>query len=102
MPSKEYRIWLAESAYIVVDFVMLRGCIVSFVVRLMCLQAGREVNVARYDTAHGAPHRDVLGKRAGLLAKTWYLEADLSQVLRQAVNDFKRHHESYIATYLQN
>jgi hypothetical protein len=103
MPSKGYRIWLSETAYIVVDLVMLRGQIVSFVIRLMLVEAGGvEVNVARYDTAHGAPHRDVLGKRRGPLAKTWYLNARMDAVLNRAVDDFKANHETYIRNYLQN
>ena len=54
MPSKEYRIWLSEHAYVVVEFVMIKGAIVSFVVRLMFVQGdGQEVNAARYDTACG-------------------------------------------------
>ena len=58
MPSKDYRIWLSDKAYIVVEFVMMRGQILSFVVLLMLLEDGKESNVARYDTAHGTPHLD--------------------------------------------
>ena len=60
MPSKDDRIWLSDSAYIVVDLTMFQGQVVSFAVRLMRVQPdGSEWNVARYDTAHGAPHRDL-------------------------------------------
>ncbi len=103
MPSKDYRIWLSATAYLVVEFVMMRGRIVSFVVRLMLLdEEGTESNVARYDTAHGAPHLDVLGKQSGLLRKTWYIDASLDAVLRWAIDDFKSHYEDYIRNYLQN
>ena len=103
MPSKDYRIWLDAQTYLVVEFVMMRGRIVSFVVRLMLLdQAGTESNVARYDTAHGAPHLDALGKQSGLLRKTWYIDASADAVLRWAIDDFKSHHEDYIRNYLQN
>ena len=102
MPSKDYRIWLSEGAYIAVELLMIRGRVVSFVVRLMIAERDREVNVARYDTAHGAPHRDVLGQKHGLLQKTWYLDQDLGEVLRIAVNDFRQHHEDYIAVYKAN
>jgi hypothetical protein len=30
------------------------------------------IDVARFDAAHGIPHQDVLGKKAGLLQKIWY------------------------------
>ena len=102
MPSKDYKIWLDDRAYIVVELVMVKGRVVSFVVRLMRLEGEQELNVARYDTAHGAPHRDVLGERAGLLSKTWYIDASLDSVLRQAVADFRRNYESYLRTYREN
>ena len=103
MPSRDYRIWLSDHAYIVVEFVMVKGEIVSFVVRLMLVQDdGREVNAARYDTAHGAGHCDVLGKRRGLLQKIWHLSESLETSLRRAIDDFKLNHEDYIRNYLQN
>jgi len=103
MPSKQYRIWLSDNAYMVVDFTMVRGRIVSFVVRLMHVdEAGAESNVARYDTAHGAPHRDILGRKAGVLTKTWYIDASLDSVLRQAIGDFKHNYEDYYRTHVEN
>jgi hypothetical protein len=102
MPSKDYRIWLSEKAFIVVKFVMIRGEIISFVVLLMLLEEVGESNVARYDTAHGTPHLDLLGKRRGLLAKTWYVNTRMDVVLRKAVDDFKSQYEEYIRNYLQN
>jgi len=87
----------------VVVFVMVKGEIVSFVVRLMLVQEdGRQVNVARYDTAHGAAHCDVLGERRGLLQKIWHLSGSLETSLRRAIDDFKLNHEDYIRNYLQN
>jgi hypothetical protein len=102
MPSKDYRIWLSDDAYIAVQFIMVRGRVVSFVVRLMRLEGGSELNVARYDSAHGAPHRDLLGRKRGLLQKTWYLDADFGVVLRLAVNDFAQNHEDYYRIYQTN
>jgi hypothetical protein len=81
---------------------MVGGRVVSFVVRLMRVEGGEEANVARYDTAHGTPHRDVIGKRAGLLSKAWYIDAGLDSVLREAVEDLRRNYEDYIRTYFQN
>ena len=102
MPSKDYRIWLSDQAFIVVEFVMMRGQIISFAVLLMLREDGKESNVARYDTAHGTPHLDLLGKRRGLLTKTWYVNARMDAVLRRAVDDFKSYYEHYIRNYLQN
>jgi hypothetical protein len=97
------RVWLSGHAYLVVAFVMVKGEIVSFVVRLMLMQdGGRQVNVARYDTAHGMAHCDVLGERQGLLQKIWLLNESLETSLRRAIDDFKLNYEDYIRNYLQN
>lgn len=102
MPSKDYRIWLNDRAYLVVAFAMVKGEVVSFVVRLMLIQDdGRQVNVARYDTAHGAAYCDVLGERRGLLEEIWHLNESPEAGLRRAIADFKLNHEDYIRSYLQ-
>lgn len=96
MPSKDYRIWLSDSAYIVVDLTMFKGQVVSFVVRLMAIQGGREYNVARYDTAHGAPHRDRLDRKGAVREKQWVFGLDLDAALNYAVEDFKNNYERYL------
>ncbi len=45
------------------------GEIASFAVVLFADIQDEWVNISRYDTAHGYPHRDVLGKREGLRGK---------------------------------
>ena len=102
MPSKEYKIWLDDRTFMVVELAMIKGGVVSFVVRLMYLEAGREFNIARYDTAHGAPHRDSLGRRHGLLRKEWYLDLPMDVVLQRAIMDFRLNYESYIAQFREN
>jgi hypothetical protein len=102
MPTKDFRIWINEKTYIVVDLVMVRGQVVSFVVRLMRIENEKEINVARYDTAHGAPHRDVLGKRSGLICKEWFFSMALSKVMQDAISDFKVNYEKYIQGYEKN
>ncbi len=102
MPSKDYRIWINETTYIVVDLVMVRGRVVSFVVRLMKIDGESEVNVARYDTSHGAPHRGVLGKRRGLIRKEWLFSMSLSKVMQDAIADFKLNYENYLQGYEKN
>lgn len=102
MPSKDFRIWINDTTYIVVDLVMVKGRVVSFVVRLMKIEGEADVNVARYDTAHGAPHRDVLGKRRGLIRKEWLFSMSLGTVLQDAIDDFKLNHEKYIQGFEKN
>ena len=103
MPSKEYRIWLSESVYMVVDIVMVKGRVVSFVVRLMVVVvADQEYNVVRYDTAHGVPHRDSLGRKKGLLKKDWFFDQPLDVVLQTAVEDLEANYEKYCEQFNKN
>jgi hypothetical protein len=39
---------------------------VSFAVVLVAFIAGQWIDITRYDTKHGMPHRDVLGAKQGL------------------------------------
>ena len=102
MPEKDFIIWLDARAYIKVDFVTVRGSVVSFVVRLMLIEDAGEVNVARYDTAHGTPHLDVNGRRRGQIRKVWYREVRSETVLAAAIADFKQNYEGYIAEFTRN
>ncbi len=105
MPSKDYRIWLSDTAYIVVDLVMVKGRVVSFVVfvvRLMVKIGDQEYNVVRYDTAHGAPHRDTLGLKQGVQKKDWFFDQALDTVLQTAIADLKRNHEKYCEEFEKN
>ncbi len=44
----------------------------GFAVVLLALVNGEWVDIARFDTAHGCPHEDVLGRNGGLLQKVWH------------------------------
>jgi hypothetical protein len=102
VPSKDYRIWIDEATYIVVDLLLVKGRLISFVVRLMWLADQQEHNILRYDTAHGTPHRDTLGRRFGLLRKDWYPDLPLDIVLQRGIQDCKENHENYIAQFKEN
>jgi len=95
VPSKDYRIWLSDTAYLVVDLAMVRGRLVSFVVRLMVVCGDREYDIVRYDTAHGVPHRDSLGLKRGLLMKDWFFDQPLDVVLQTAIADLRANYEKY-------
>ena len=58
--------------------------------------------VARYDSAHGTPHQDILGIRKGLLEKEWFFESSNREVLQYAIRDFKSHAADYICFYRAN
>ena len=102
MPEKDFIIWLDERTYVRVDFATVQGKMIMFVVRLMWRSGGREHNVARYDMAHGVPHRDENARKAGLLAKTWFPSDDPEEVLEQAIKDFKKNYESYIEKFARH
>ena len=68
MRVKQFEIPLSEQFYIAVEIESLAGQLTRFVVRLMKTY-DPDVNIARYDTAHNCPHRDVIGKKKGLLRK---------------------------------
>lgn len=69
VPEKSYSIWLDAHTYIVVELTTFDGRVVSFVVRLMHTFSDVEKCVARYDTAHGCPHLDIVDGTGRLLEK---------------------------------
>lgn len=94
--SKDYRIWLSDRAYLVVDFVMYGGRVLSFVVRLMRVTEHGEMLVARYDTAHEMPHRDMVSRFGEVIRKEWLEGVSMGEALTFAIKDSKSNHERYI------
>jgi hypothetical protein len=78
------------------------GVVIAFAVVLVAETPDGMVNIARYDTAHGIAHRDVLGRRKGLLRKQWFPKVPFAKVLDLAIKDFKQHHESYVRHFDEN
>ena len=74
----------------------MEGEILAFVVRLVHIVGAEHRSVARYDTAHGRPHRDLVSPRGRLRNKSWLRNADFKEALTYAIDDFKRNHEAYI------
>jgi hypothetical protein len=73
MPEKEFKIWL-EDGLVLTWRESRAGGITAFRVVLLVELDGEVQCVARYDTAHGIPHQDVLGRKGGLLAKNCFFE----------------------------
>ena len=96
MPSKHCTVWLDESTYIVVDFQSIQGKIVAFVVRLAHIRGGVDTDVARYDTAHGRPHRDLMSPTGRLREKYWVEDLSFDRAMNRAIDDFKENYEAYI------
>ena len=97
MPDKDYEIALPSGARIIVSIKMVGGRVVSFVVRLVARRASREYDVARYDTAHGKPHLDLLAPSGRVTEKKWLEINDFETALTVAIEDFKVNHEKYLA-----
>ena len=102
MPLESFQIGLRPGLSLYVSFLQQRGQVISFAVLLVADTADGLVNVARYDTAHGMPHRDVLGRRKGLLTKHWFPNVPFGRVLDLAITDFKANHESYVRIFEEN
>ncbi len=58
--------------------------------------------IARYDTAHGFAHRDVLGKKSALIRKETYDSLSVREVFEHAINDFTENYRDHLAFFLQN
>jgi len=99
MPSRHYSFWLNEVTYIVIDFKSLDGKVLSFVVRLVHIWNGIDTDVARYDTAHGCPHRDLLTRSGRLRQKDWLGDMSFNGALTHAIDDFRTNHEAYIQSW---
>jgi len=100
MPYESFRIYLRDDCYIAVEFFIVKSLVVSFVVRLVWIRSdGEEFTVARYDTAHGTAHRDIVGKTGRLLNKTWLFDMGFEKALTYSVDDFRKHYENYIKVF---
>jgi len=95
MGAENYVIWLDERTYLAVEFVTLRGKVVSFIVRLMRRDSRGDSILSRFDTAHGTPHQDLLTSSGNLRKKEWMLDSSLNEALTRAIRHFKAHHEDY-------
>ena len=101
MPDKSFIDWL-DCGLAIASWRTERGRIVSFVVLFIAEIAGREHCVARYDTAHGTPHRDILGLKKGLLEKEWFFGLSNEEVFYNAIRDFQENGQEHIRFFTAN
>ena len=102
MPEREWTIFLKDGSRIVVVLDTAKAETKSFAVVLITEIEGADVCVTRYETAHDQPHRDVLGRRAGLIEKEWLLLSSKRDAFSYAVADLRENYERYIQFYLQH
>jgi hypothetical protein len=56
--------------------------------------------ITRYDTAHGFAHRDILGRKSGLIEKVSCETLGNKQAFQNAIRDLKTNFRQYLAFYL--
>jgi len=77
-----------------------RGKVKKFAVQLETLLRGNWTPVARYDTAHGFAHLDILHPK-GTQDKIHMQEGDLNKALEIAFADFLANTELYVRQYMR-
>jgi len=102
MPEKDFQIIIDAETVIRVYLHTHRGRLVGFSVVLIVLHRGEWIDVGRFDSAHGIPHQDVLGKKAGLRDKVWYDNLTPKEVFALAISTFRQHHEQIKKDYLRS
>lgn len=102
MPEKQFEIPLSREVFILVSWVREGGRVLTFRILLLMEHEGECRCVARYDTAHGFAHLDILGMRKGLLAKRPLLGQSYSEAIEYAIRDFKENWKDYVRSYLAN
>jgi hypothetical protein len=98
IPFKEWTIEL-DDARIYIWRHTQAGVVISFAVVLIAWTGDEWECVTRYDCAHGFPHRDVLGKQAGLLYKQTFPGFTLEQLLHHAIRDCQKNCEKHIGFF---
>jgi len=99
MPEKDFEIWINETTSIRIRRVTQSGRLASFSVVLITLHGEEWIDVCRFDTAHGCPHQDIIGKNGGLLQKVWYDQLTPKEVFSLAITKFQNEHERIKSNY---
>jgi hypothetical protein len=99
MAQREFVIPIDQTVHIAIELETVGGQVVSFVARLMLVSRKGMCSIARYDTAHGLPHLDLVNSRGKLVQKQWLLGMSFAKALSYAINDFKQNHEAYISQF---
>lgn len=102
MPKKIFEIVINATTVIHVFSHTHLGRLINFSVVLMVFHEDKWVDVGRFDSAHGTPHRDILGKRTGLREKVWYDDLTPKQVFALAISTFRKSHEQIKDSYFAN
>ena len=98
MPLKSWNIDLGEFQ-IAVRRDTESGDLVDFRVVLLAWDGKDWVCVTRYDCAHDFPHRDVLGRKEGLLYKQRFPGLTLEEIFYDAIRDCQENFEAHASFF---
>lgn len=99
MPDREWMIHIGDF-WISIRRRTEGGGVKSFAVVLFVIHEEAIMCVTRYDTAHGYPHRDVLGLTEGLRGKLRTSNLNYNEAFSYAIRDIKENAEIYLADFL--
>ena len=86
-----------EHFQIYVRFTTRTGRIVDFAVVLVVFHNGEEIQIARYDNAHGFTHLDILDSQGNVDRKESHDHIPIEHAIRHALDDFKKNWQTYEA-----
>jgi hypothetical protein len=102
MPTRAFRRRLDDTdlEWLRVQFTTERGRVTTFTVQYETVIEGQAIAVARYDTAHGFPHLDLLDRRGRVVAKIPLagqpsLGAALTYAEQELATSWRRYREAF-------
>jgi hypothetical protein len=95
MPLKEWIIHLPDGFDLLIRRDTSSGLLLDFAVVLVF----SDECVTRYDCAHGFPHRDVLGKKSGLIRKDICSNVSMKEAFQHAIQDLSANYRAYYEFY---
>jgi hypothetical protein len=96
MPLKRWIQYLPDGFMLYIGKQTDKGLITSFSVALIF----EDECIARYDTAHGFAHRDVLGRKPALIEKKICENVTNRLAFQHAISDLQPNFREYYAFYL--
>ena len=91
-----YRVRLRdEQDFLRVLIQVERGVVLRFVVQYEAVLDGATYPVVRYDSAHGAAHRDILDRTGRVIDKHWIFNKTYAEVATDAIADIKANWPTY-------
>jgi hypothetical protein len=85
---------------LLVDRTTEHGSVTEFSVVLLVYIEGIWIDITHYDTAHGIPHRNILGRKQGLRFNRWMDDVRPSEAFEYAICDCTENAPLHLEDYL--